>query len=302
MTIRVRVPATSANLGPGFDSLGVTLDLWNELEVEKEGVTLQISVEGEGHQEIARDKNNAIYRAMLTYAQRHHKTLPNGLILRCKNRIPISSGLGSSAAAAVAGIKAAAEILGFAQDLDGQLECATLLEGHPDNVAPCLMGGLVAAIVEEQQVIARNLPITQLPLMVAVPDFHFSTRASRANLPHEISRKDAVYNLGRLALLTHALASGDLDLLARAMQDKIHQPFRLPVIPGAQEALTAAQNEGAAAVALSGAGPSLLIFLRDENQFERVSTAVRQAFSHAGLESRIFSPKISQTGASMEII
>lgn len=301
MTIHVSVPATSANLGPGFDSLGLTLDLWNELEAEQKGETLQISIEGEGHQEIARDKNNAIYRAMQAYAQRHHKTLPKGLILRCHNHIPISSGLGSSAAAIVAGIKAAAEILGIAQDLEDQLECATLLEGHPDNVAPCLLGGLVAAVVEDQQVIACNLPVAQLILMVAVPDFQFSTRASRANLPPEIPRKDAVFNLGRLALLTHALASGDLNLLARAMQDKIHQPFRLPVIPGAQEALTAAQSEGAAAVALSGAGPSLLIFMKEENQFEKVSAVVSQAFSQAGLKSRIFKPKISLKGASLQV-
>ncbi len=159
----------------------------------------------------------------------------------------------------------------------------------------------MAAVVEDQQVIACNLPVAQLILMVAVPDFQFSTRASRANLPPEIPRKDAVFTLGRLALLTHALASGDLNLLARAMQDKIHQPFRLPVIPGAQEALTAAQSEGAAAVALSGAGPSLLIFMKEENQFEKVSAVVSQAFSQAGLKSRIFKPKISLKGASLQV-
>ena len=299
MSIHVRVPATTANLGPGFDCLGLALDIWNDLDVEITGDEVVIDVEGEGVNEAARDKGNAIYRGMQAFTQRHHKSLPQGLHLRCINRIPFCSGLGSSAAAAVAGILAASEILDIPCDIEDQLECATLIEGHPDNVAPCLMGGLVAAMMEDQQVIARNLPVAPLALMIAVPDFHFSTRASRANLPPEIPRREAVYNLGRLALLTHALAEGDLELMSSAMQDKIHQPFRIPVIPGAEQAIAAAHQSGAKAVALSGAGPSLLIVLQDKGQADQVSVSVTAAFKEAGFKARIFTPDIAQHGASV---
>jgi len=302
MSIHIRVPATSANLGPGFDCLGLTLDIWNDLEVEVKGESLQIDVEGEGKNLAARDRSNAIFQAMLAYAQRHHRSLPQGLYLKCTNRIPFCSGLGSSAAAAVAGILAASAVLDLPIDLNDQLECANLIEGHPDNVAPCLMGGLVAAFEEDQQVIARNLPVANLDLLVAVPDFHFSTRASRANLPPEIPRREAIYNLGRLALLTRALAKGDTDLLAKTMRDKIHQPFRIPVIPGAEQAIEAAREAGAAAVALSGAGPSLLVILGSKNNTQKVANAVEAAFDQAGFKTRIFTPQIVQAGASLKIL
>lgn len=298
----IRVPATTANLGPGFDCLGLALDLWNDVEVEAAGEALSITVEGEGANEVPLDASNTIYKAMFTYAQRNHKTLPKGIKLHCRNRIPFGAGLGSSAAAIVSGILAATALLDLPQDIKHQLDCATQIEGHPDNVGPCLWGGLVAAIMNDKQVIARKLETASLSLMIVVPDFHFPTKAARAALPSELPRKDAIFNLGHLALLLHGLGRGDLNLLATAMQDKLHQPYRIPAIPGAAAAIEAATRNGAAAVALSGAGPSLLIVLHNDSERTKVGEAVVRSFKLAGLTSRIYTPDIALSGASISAI
>ncbi|PKL74503.1 MAG: homoserine kinase [Candidatus Melainabacteria bacterium HGW-Melainabacteria-1] len=298
----IRVPATTANLGPGFDCLGLALDLWNDVEVEAAGDSLTITVEGEGAGKIPLDRSNTIYKTMQLYANRHHKTLPKGIKLHCRNRIPVGSGLGSSSAAIVSGILAASVILEIPQDLTDQLECSANIEGHPDNVGPCLLGGLVAAILSDNKVIARKLEVASLSLMIVVPDYHFPTETARAALPKELPRQDAIFNLGHLALLTYGLGRGDLDLLASAMQDKLHQPYRIPVIPGAIEAIAAAKQNGAAAVALSGAGPSLLIVLHGDGDRDKVGQAVTEAYRVAGLTSHIFSPEITLSGASISVI
>ncbi len=298
----IRVPATTANLGPGFDCLGLALDLWNDVEVEAAGETLSITVEGEGANEVPLDHSNTIYKAMQTYAQRHLKTLPKGVKLHCRNRIPFGAGLGSSAAAIVSGILSAAALLDLPLDIKDQLDCATQIEGHPDNVGPCLFGGLVAAILNDQKVIARKLEVAPLSIMIVVPEFHFPTKTARAALPPELPRKDAIFNLGHLALLLHGLGRGDLGLLAAAMQDKLHQPYRIPVIPGAAEAIAAAMQTGAAAVALSGAGPSLLIVLQNDSERSQVGEAVMSSFRSAGLTSRVYTPAIALSGASISII
>lgn len=298
----IRVPATTANLGPGFDCLGLALDLWNDVEVQAAGETLSITVEGEGANEVPLDYSNTIYKAMFTYAQRHHKTLPKGIKLHCRNRIPFGAGLGSSAAAIVSGILAATALLDLPQDIKDQLDCATQIEGHPDNVGPCLLGGLVAAILDDQKVIARKFEAAPLSLMIVVPDFHFPTKAARAALPVELPRKDAIFNLGHLALLLNGLGRGDLALLPTAMQDKLHQPYRIPAIPGAADAIAAAMQNGAAAVALSGAGPSLLIVLHNDSERAQVGEAVMSSFKSAGLTSRVYTPAIALSGASISVI
>lgn len=302
MRTLIRVPATTANLGPGFDCLGLALDLWNDVEVEAVGDALCITMEGEGVGKISLDHSNTIYKAMQIFATRHQRTLPDGIRLHCRNRIPVGSGLGSSSAAIVSGILAASVLLDIPQNIVDQLDCAVSIEGHPDNVGPCLMGGLVAAIIEDQKVIARKLEVAPLSLMIVQPDFHFPTETARAALPKELPRQDAIYNLGHLALLTYAMGRGDLTLLASAMQDKLHQPYRIPAIPGAADAISAATQNGAAAVALSGAGPSLLIVLHGDAERAKVGEAVQSAFKNAGLTSRVFTPKIALSGASISAI
>ena len=299
MSILVRAPATTANLGPGFDCLGLALDLWNEVEVSQQGSVLEFDIQGEGAGKLPQNKENAIFQAMKSYADRHGKSLPAGLRITCQNNIPLGSGLGSSSAAAVAGIMAAAKLLNLPQDTTDQLACASQLEGHPDNVAPCLLGGLVASMVDRDQIIARKIPVAPLNLVIVVPDFNLPTHQARAALPVNIPHKDAVFNLGHAVMLTEALRNSDLELLTAAMQDRLHQPYRFSLIPGATNAIAAAQNAGAAAVVLSGAGPSLLAILRDTSQSQNISTVMVKAFQQAGLSARVFTPKISSNGASV---
>jgi len=302
MSFLVRVPATTANLGPGFDCLGLALDLWNEVEVSSAGDHLQISIAGEGQSVLPTNETNAIFQAMKTYAHRHAKTLPAGIQIHCQNNIPLASGLGSSSAAAVAGILSSAALLDIPINKEDQLECATQIEGHPDNVAACLLGGLIASVVDGDHVISRKIKIAPFPFVIITPAFNFSTSQARAALPVKVPHKDAVFNLSRVILLTEALRNGDMDLLSIAMQDQLHQPYRIPLIPGATAAISAAQNVGTVAVVISGAGPSLLAVLRNQSDINGVASAIIDAFKQAGLSARVFTPKISRVGASVKAI
>jgi homoserine kinase len=181
---------------------------------------------------------------------------------------------------------------------DDELLCiAAELEGHPDNVAPAIMGGLVVATMDEKKVIARNLPFVSLYITVVLPDFHFPTKEARNSLPKQVDIKDAVHNLSRVLLVTDAFRTGDLRLLGEAMADRLHQPYRLKLIPGATSAMEAAKKAGAA-VALSGAGPSLIAFSETESS---TGLVMSQAFRSAGLGTRVFELKISSAGASVMV-
>jgi homoserine kinase len=299
MSFKICVPATTANLGPGFDCLGLALDLWNEVEVAVAGDALKIEIDGVGRGHLPVDQKNAIYRAMKHYAERHRKILPAGIRLNCVNRIPLGSGMGSSAAAAVAGILAAAAILDIPHDVENQLTCAVQIEGHPDNAAPCLLGGLVASSLDNGKVIARRLPISDFYLVFVHPFFTFPTHAARAALPKHVPHGDAVANASHVLLLSEALRSGDVELLRSAMQDRLHEPYRLPLIPGAPSAIAAAKSAGAITVVLSGAGPSLLAFSPSQQQSKAIASAMQAAFATVNLESEVFYPSIALTGAEI---
>jgi homoserine kinase len=175
------------------------------------------------------------------------------------------------------------------------LALAARNEGHPDNIAPAVLGGLVAAIIKDERVIFRKFRAKPLAVTVVLPDFPFPTRLARAVLPSHIPRQDAIYNLGRVPLVLKALEEGDLDLLGEAMNDALHQPYRLPLIPGAQAAMDAARQAGAAAVALSGAGPSLIAF--SAHPRPAIGQAMQRAFQQAGLGARVFHLRVSLQGA-----
>jgi homoserine kinase len=204
MSWRVRVPATCANLGPGFDCLALAIDLWNEVLLFIEGDHLKVEIEGEGASRLPLNENNLIVRAMQAYARRHAKPLPAGMRLACKNQIPLGSGLGSSAAAAVAGILCATALLGLPDDKMDQLACAAEMESHGDNAAACLLGGLTAYMKDGNQVIARRLPIAPLTLVVITPAFRFPTRQARAALPRRILHSAAADNLAHGRRSRHA--------------------------------------------------------------------------------------------------
>lgn len=300
MTITIKVPATSANLGPGFDALGLALDLWNESTFEL-AEDFTVYVEGEGNGRLAQGRNNLIIRAAQTLAKRVGKELPP-LHVRCINHIPLGSGLGSSAAATLTGLLAA-NALTESRLLDEEiLILATEIEGHSDNVAPALMGGLVVSTLNDGKVIARKLPIAPIHITVIVPDFHFPTREARNSLPKQVDMKDAVHNISRALLVTEALRTGDLSLLGEAMTDRLHQQYRIPLIPGAEQAMRAMKMAGSAAVALSGAGPSLIAFSQTESsvpQGDVIGSAAKRAFEQAGLSARIFQLGVSSRGAEI---
>jgi len=309
--IVIKVPATSANLGPGFDALGLALGLWNVTTVTTDGGTdgkadkrISITIQGEGAGLLAPNGKNLIARAALKLADRAGKSLPS-FSAECFNQIPLSSGLGSSAAAIVTGLMIGNTLLGNPFSEDDILDLASEMDGHPDNVAPALMGGLVVSIVNDGKVIARQIPIgMDLCITVALPDFYLPTKQARAALPRKTSMKNAVHNISRAVLVTEAFRSGDLRLLGEAMTDKLHQPYRLKLIPGAQPAMEAAKEAGAAAVALSGAGPSLIAFSSKSEsnvpQGDVIGEAIRRVYETVGLPTRVYNLRVSGRGAGLQ--
>jgi homoserine kinase len=304
MKVLVKVPATTANLGPGFDALGLALNLWNETEfVATNDKKIEISIDGEGAGILPCDANNSIVDAALQIYDRAGKSC-SGLRVHCLNRVPLSSGLGSSSAAMLTGMLGANAVLGNPFTDEEILKLAIETEGHPDNVAPAMLGGLVASIVYEDRVISLKLPAranrSPIHVTIVLPDFDFPTKQARAILPKQVDRKDAIYNISRAVLVTEALRTGDLELLGKAMSDALHQPYRIPLIPGAQAAIDAARRAGTSAIALSGAGPSLIAFSSKEDS--AVGAAMQRAFEQAGLASRIFELGTSYEGAEVSII
>ena len=258
--VTVRVPATTANLGPGFDTLALALDLWNEAVFRPVESGLTITVEGEGRGVLPLDRKNLVLKAVEELCYAVDRSVP-GLAVRCTNQIPLGSGLGSSAAATLLGLMGANAVLGEPLNRDQILEMAIRMEGHPDNAAAAMNGGLVVVSgINEHGWLVRRFDLPELSAALVLPDFDFPTHAARAALPKQVPIGDAVFNMGRALLVVEALRTGDLDLLGKAMEDRLHQPYRLPLIPRAAEAMAAARQAGAAATAISGAGPSVIAF------------------------------------------
>lgn len=269
--VAVRVPATSANLGPGFDALGLALGLYDDLSAEVAASGLVIEVSGEGADTVVRDETHLVIRAMRSAFDALGET-PDGLALRCHNRIPHSRGLGSSAAAIVAGVLLARALVhdGRARlDDAGVLAMANDLEGHPDNVAPCLFGGLtVAWTVDGGARAIRREPDPAVVPVVLVPPYEASTEQARGLLPEVVSHADAAFNAGRAALLVAAL-TGTPQALVDATEDRLHQGYREPAMPETFALVTQLRSLGLPAV-VSGAGPTVLVTARGEVEAEAV--------------------------------
>ncbi|MEW6084553.1 MAG: homoserine kinase [Chloroflexota bacterium] len=301
MKITIKVPATSANLGPGFDALGLALDLWNVTTVTP-AKEFSVRVTGEGAGRLASGKNNLIIRAAQRLAERAGKSLPV-FHAECVNQIPLSSGMGSSSAAIVTGLLAGNASLENPFSREEILNFACEMEGHPDNVAPAMLGGLVVSTtsyskgMEQGKVIARQIPIDMnMHITIVLPDFYLPTKQARAALPKKVSMKNAIHNISRTALVIEALRIGDLDLLGKVITDRLHQPYRLKLIPGAASAMNAAKEAGASAVALSGAGPSVIAFSTGE---AGIGESMKRAFETAGLKARIFRLGVSSRGSEI---
>jgi homoserine kinase len=257
--LTLTVPATSANLGPGFDCLGLSLSLYNRFSVRERGDgRSQTTAVGEGAESLEGTSDNLVLQAARRLYEAAGRPFP-GWDLTMRAEIPLARGLGSSASAVVGGLVAANALLGDRFTPDEILAHATAMEGHPDNVAPALLGGMTVATTTAGGVVARPLRAEALPcFVVAVPEFALSTEVARKALPEVISRQDAVYNIARVTLLTTALATGRLEWLADALGDRLHEPYRRPLVPGMDAVSQAAVAAGAWGVTLSGAGPTLL--------------------------------------------
>lgn len=264
--VKVRVPATVANLGPGFDALGVAVQMHLEIEIEPRRDSIEIMVEGEGAEQLPQDSTNLVIRAMNTFFD-HIGRRPPGYSVRVRNPIPLGSGLGSSAAAVVGGLYAARAVTERNVPQIEMVRLATSLEGHPDNVLPALLGGLVVCYRSEDAAASEGLdvryfrlePSERLVPILAVPREGFSTVEARKSLPSNVSFADAQFTASRAALLVAGLSTGSgAEILADAMDDRLHEPHRLQLMPETA-AVHAELKSSGLPVSLAGAGPSLLV-------------------------------------------
>lgn len=272
--IKVKVPATSANVGAGFDSLGLAVSLYNVFTFEEAPKLEIISMDGTL---IPTGPSNLVYRSAKAVFDQLDIPMP-GLRITQQNAIPMARGLGSSSSCIVAGILGANAMLGNKLTPRQMLTMATGIEGHPDNVAPAMLGGFVTSVFDEGQVYSVKKQIdTSLVFAAFIPNFKLLTEKARAALPQNVSHKDAVYNLSRAALATAAFCDGDYELLGVATKDKLHQQYRLPLIPGGDEIFAMANDLGAYAAYISGAGPTIMAVVNKEDElfFERAEAAMQ---------------------------
>jgi homoserine kinase len=298
--VTVTVPASTSNLGPGFDCLGLALNLRNELtlELHDERGPASVEITGEGAKSLPRGEQNMLVKAARLILPR---AFPGRLVFKSVNRIPLARGLGSSAAAAVAGLWAGAHLFGTLRTSEDELEAlAVSLEGHPDNVAPCVHGGLTASLTVNGRSRANRLNIhPSLSAVVCIPAFELSTKKARAALPKMVPLADAVYNSSRAILLARALRTGHTSHLADLMDDRLHQPYRAKLVPGLREALAAAVKAGAAGAALSGSGPSVFAFVEGDRA-ARVGAAMKRAFLKKRILSRWLPLEVDHHGVRIE--
>jgi homoserine kinase len=289
----VRVPASSANLGPGFDALGLALELYLECRFRR-SEELSIMVQGRDAALISTGADNLIWRTALRVASDTAETMPP-IELEIANDIPIGKGLGSSAAALTAGVVIASEALGLIWDPERVLHEAAYIEGHPDNVAACVLGSIVASAIDSEG-IARAVRMELHPhyrVAVVVPDFILATADARRVLPEKYSRAATIFNVQRSALLIAALTSGVTDAFPAALEDRLHQPYRFALVPGLEE-MTQLRMPGLLGCTLSGAGPSILVF--HERGHEQVCERVREIFAAHGHASEIACSKVASRG------
>lgn len=266
--IKIQIPATSANLGSGFDSLGVALNMYNYVWMEEAD---DIDISSNDGIAVPQDETNLIYWSAERLYQECGKSLP-GLRIVQENNIPMTRGLGSSSACIAAGLIGANRFLGSPLSQHDLVNLACKIEGHPDNTTPALLGGLVTAAMENGRVYSVSVPVAKnIRFGVFIPPFELKTEVARNALPNEYSRENAVYNLSRSSLMTAALFSGSLENLRVAVQDSIHQPFRKKFISGVDTVFRMSYELGSYGTYISGAGPSIIAIIDDtlEDTFNR---------------------------------
>lgn len=261
---KIQIPATSANLGAGFDALGLALTFYNYVEMEEND---GIDIKSSDGLDIPTDEKNLIYISAKDLFNVCGKKL-DGLKLRQTNSIPMARGLGSSSACIIAGLVGANKMLGDPLTKDDLVDLSAQIEGHPDNTAPALLGGIVTAVFDGRKVHwVKQEVFTKLKFVAVIPDFELKTEQARACLPKEISHKDAVYNLSRAALFSASLLTGKFENLRTAVDDKLHQPYRMELIPHCKDVFDIAYTHGAYGTYISGAGPTIMAIVDESNTY-----------------------------------
>ncbi len=289
MSVTVRVPATTANIGPGFDCLGAALTLYNQFTFSQLPVEssqeLEITVRGVDEHRVSRTADNMVVQAMETFYRKLNQPIPK-LKIHIEMNVPLARGLGSSATAIVGGLVGANELAGQPFSRQQIADLATEIEGHPDNVVPALLGGcrLSASGIDRDWEVSELSWHASIITIVAIPAFELSTAAARQVLPASYSRSDVVFNMAHLGLLMQGLSTGNPDWLKAALQDKVHQPYRKALIPNFDSVEASAIAAGAHGVVISGAGPTLLA-LSNLPSAQNVAQAMKQTWESVGIET-----------------
>ncbi|MBP7839969.1 MAG: homoserine kinase [Acidaminococcaceae bacterium] len=295
--VTVRVPATSANCGPGFDTLGLACNLYNYFTYELIDQGLSLKIEGEGTEKLKAGKNNL---AFLSFYKVWDMIVGSktGLSVIMSNNIPLSRGLGSSSTAIVAGLVAANHLTGNTLSKNEIVQLATEIEGHPDNVAPAILGGMTISYVDNGRASSlKFLPLKPFKLVAVVPDMPLATSLARRAIPKTVPHQDAVFNTSRAALLVGAMLTGDYQHLAAGLDDRLHQPYRAHLIPGMEDAFKAAVNNGAFNAIISGAGSTLMAYVPINVSCEAVGEAMCKVLSEHDLHSVFHILDIDTEGA-----
>jgi len=282
---QIRVPATTSNLGSGFDAVGLALQLYLVVDVsEIEGGPSRLELSGLDTHLIPTDESNLVWQTMRAVARLKGRNLP-AFLLRIENQIPIAKGLGSSAAAILAGAAAANVLCALDLDRESLLEIAAQSEGHPDNAAPALMGGLVVSMGGERTLSSKCRFPQEWTVVAVTPDYELQTKKARAALPDRIPHRDAVFNVQRAAFLMAQLAQGRRDGLREAMKDRLHQPYRCDLLPGLAEILDLNDSNGMIGVALSGAGSTVIAFA--DSRAGEIGEEIQTIFSRHHLTATV---------------
>lgn len=300
-TYIVRVPATTANIGSGFDTLGMSLGLYNVVQfVPDENVKLEdtmIDAEGEGVDQITTGLDNMIIKAMDVTASKAGRTLPGGSMYLI-NRIPFARGLGSSSAALASGVFLANLLMGEPFNRKELLDITAEMEGHPDNAAPAILGGFCMALIENGNVVAERIDIpSQWKGVVAIPDFELHTEKARAVLPASYGRSDVVHNIGAVSFLMAAFMYNKPEYLKFGLDDHVHVPYRLGLIPGSEEVIRSSVKAGAYGATISGSGPTIIAF-SPSDKAHLVGESMVSTFKHHGITSSYIVLDFDQSGIS----
>lgn len=310
MKISVKVPASTSNLGPGFDCIGMALPIYNTITIEETvlpGTGIEINVLNDNEtandlimDHMPMDENSIIYKAVELLYNSIGQT-PSELKITVQSQIPIARGLGSSASVIVGGLLAANELLGHPADEVALLSIATEVEGHPDNVTPSIVGGLVLTSLEDDgSVVYRKLNWPEeWQITVCIPDYELSTEISRSVLPKEVPMQDAIFNAKRLGMLIQAINTKDAELMKMALQDKLHQPYRMKLVPGLDKIMENLKHEeNVLGCVLSGAGPAIIV-ISQKNNLEKIKSIINDTWEEMNVKVNIMTLPVETQGAQI---